>query len=98
MGQLPKSRVAPGTVFSVTGTDFAGPITIKRGKPRKPEYMKKYICDFVSFSVKAVHIKAVMDLSAEAFIASLRRFTAREASLLIYVVITAQTSWVLTMN
>ena len=33
MGQLPKSRVTPGTVFSVTGTDFAGPITIKRGKP-----------------------------------------------------------------
>ena len=60
----------------MTGTDFAGPITIKRGKPRKPEYTKGYICVFVSFSVKAVHIVAVTDLSAEAFIACLRRFIA----------------------
>jgi len=72
MEQLFKSRVTPGTVFNMSGTDFAGPIMIKRGKPRKPEYVKAYICVFVSFSVKAVHIEVVTDLSAEAFIACLR--------------------------
>lgn len=34
MGQLPKSRVIPGYPFEGIGTDFAGPITTKRGATR----------------------------------------------------------------
>ena len=39
--------------------------------------MKTYISVFVSFSVKAVHLELVSDLTSEAFIAYLRCFVAR---------------------
>ena len=39
--------------------------------------MKAYIGVFVSFSVKAVHIELISDLTSGAFIACLRQFIAR---------------------
>ena len=57
--------------------DYAGPIQIKYGFVRKPTIVKAYICIFVSLSVKAVHLELVSDLTAEAFLAALRRFIAR---------------------
>lgn len=77
MGQLPKYRVTPGHVFDVVGTDFAGPITINQGNPRKPRRIKAYICVFVCMSTKAIHLEAVMGLSTDDFMACLRRFIAR---------------------
>ena len=77
MGQLPKERITPDAVFSKVGLDYAGPVYLKRGSPRKPVITKAYICVFVSLSVKAVHIEAVSDLTSDAFIACLRRFVAR---------------------
>lgn len=77
MGQLPMERVTPDVVFNKISVDYAGPVYIKRGAARKPTILKAYICIFVSLSVKAVHLELVSDLTAEAFLACLRRFIAR---------------------
>ncbi len=39
--------------------------------------VKNYLCVFVDFVVKAVHLELVTDMTAEAFVATLRRFIAR---------------------
>ena len=80
MGQLPKKRLAPGSVFDEVGVDYAGPVLIKYGHVRKPTVVKAWICVFVSFSMKAVHLEPVSDLTSEAFLACLRRFTARRGN------------------
>ncbi|XP_058448694.1 uncharacterized protein LOC131428666 [Malaya genurostris] len=76
IGQLPVSRVIPSRPFSVTGVDYAGPLYLrpihKRAAPAKA-----YLCVFVCFSTKAVHLELVSDLSTQAFLCSLRRFIAR---------------------
>jgi len=77
MGQLPIERLTPGPVFDKVGIDFAGPVQTKYAHVRKPVIVKSYVCLFVSLSVKAVHLEPVSDLTSDAFIAALRRFTAR---------------------
>ena len=77
IGQLPIERLTPGPVFDKIGIDFAGPIQVKYAHVRKPVIVKAYVCLFVSLSVKAVHLEPVSDLTTDAFIAALRRFTAR---------------------
>ena len=77
MGPLPASRVK-GSIhpFDRAGLDFAGPIWMHfntRGK--RP--VKVYLCVFVCFLTKACHLEVVSDLSANAFIAALKRFFAR---------------------
>ena len=76
-GQLPQELITPGSVFERVGVDYAGPINIKYGFVRRPTIVKAYVCLFVSLTVKAVHLELVSDLTTEAFIAALRRFTAR---------------------
>ena len=77
MGQLPAKRITPDLVFNNVGVDYAGPIYVKRGATRRPCIVKAYVAVFVSLTVKAVHLEAVSDLTAEAFVACLRRFVAR---------------------
>lgn len=77
MGELPASRTQPARPFSIVGLDYAGPLLTKRGNPRKPTMVKTFICIFVCFSSRAVHIEVVSDLSTPAFLAALRRFVAR---------------------
>ena len=77
MGQLPSSRVIPSPAFSKTGIDYAGPFTLKKGYTRKPVLIKAYMCIFVCFCFKAVHLEVVSDLSTESFIAALKRFISR---------------------
>ena len=77
LGQLPAERVTPASTFDKVGVDYAGPFQIKFGHVRKPTVLKAYICLFVCLAVKAVHLELVSDLTAEAFIAALRRFVAR---------------------
>lgn len=76
MGELPPPRVKPSRPFTHTGVDFCGPFFVTnliRGRsPRKV-----YVCVFICFSVKAVHLEIVSDLSTNAFIAGLRRFISR---------------------
>ena len=62
MGQLPETRIKPSPPFSVTGIDFAGPFTTKRGKPRKPNRLKSYVCLFVCFATKCIHLELCSDL------------------------------------
>ncbi|XP_050535031.1 uncharacterized protein LOC126902051 [Daktulosphaira vitifoliae] len=76
MGQLPAARVSANRPFTHTGIDFAGPIMIKVGI-RKSTLIKTYVSVFVCLSTKAVHLEPVSDLSADAFMACLRRFISR---------------------
>lgn len=76
MGSLPKERVTVNRPFSKCGVDFCGPIPTYlriRGKPPTKSYLAVFIC----LSIKAVHIEVVTDLTTDAFIAALKRFSGR---------------------
>ncbi|KMQ87813.1 hypothetical protein RF55_12812 [Lasius niger] len=77
MGNLPKERVTPSRPFLRTGVDYAGPIFIRTTKGRGHRSHKGFIAVFVCFTTKAVHLEAASDYTTEAFLAALRRFTAR---------------------
>lgn len=77
MGDLPRARVLPARPFFTTGVDFAGPLLIKDGVLRTRKLVKAYICIFVCFVTKAVHIELVGDLTKESFLNCLKRFIAR---------------------
>ncbi|XP_055604936.1 uncharacterized protein LOC129753165 [Uranotaenia lowii] len=76
IADLPTSRVAPRRPFAVSGVDYCGPVYIK-SLVRNRGPTKAYVCIFVCFTTRAVHIELVSDLSTPAFIAALRRFSAR---------------------
>ncbi|XP_076676250.1 uncharacterized protein LOC143373173 [Andrena cerasifolii] len=76
MRNLPVSRVTPSRAFSTCGVDYAGPFSI-REKSRCRVIIKAYLCVFVCFATKAVHLELASDLTTEAFLNSLRRFIAR---------------------
>ncbi|XP_062535031.1 uncharacterized protein LOC134204220 [Armigeres subalbatus] len=75
-GQLPQRRITPSKPFTVTCVDYAGPVYLKPAHKRASA-IKAYICVFVCFATKAVHIELVSSLSTAAFIAALRRFVSR---------------------
>ena len=77
MGQLPADRVQRVPPFSVVGLDFAWSFLYKRSNPRKPTMVKAYVCIFVCFVTKAVHIELSSDLTSEAFLASFYRYSSR---------------------
>ena len=64
----------PTPPFTITGIDYAGPFTLKKGHTSKLVLVKAYLALFICFATKAVHIEIVSDL---AFLASLKRFIAR---------------------
>ncbi|XP_043064523.1 uncharacterized protein LOC122320480 [Drosophila ficusphila] len=75
MADLPKERVDSCKAFTVTGVDYCGPFMYKpEGRKRQP--LKCYICIFICFATKAVHMELVADLSTPTFLAALRRFIA----------------------
>nr|XP_022908285.1 uncharacterized protein LOC111419670 [Onthophagus taurus] len=77
MGDLPSQRVTPAPPFSTTGVDYAGPFLLKDRKGRGSKTSKCYICLFVCFITRAIHLELVSDLTSECFIAALRRFVGR---------------------
>ena len=77
MGELPEERITASPAFDVTGLDFAGPFTLKKGHTWKPVYIKAYTCIFICFSTRAIHIEVISDLTTPAFIAGLLRFVSR---------------------
>jgi hypothetical protein len=77
IGNLPKSRVEPTRPFSISGVDYAGPIYIKECRGRSKRTVKAYICVFVCFSTKAVHLELVGDLTTQTFLNALKRFISR---------------------
>lgn len=77
MAALPEERTVLSRPFANTGVDFAGPMEIKSFTGRYCRITKGYVCLFVCFSTKAIHLEAVSDLSTPAFLAALARFIAR---------------------
>ncbi|XP_055855990.1 uncharacterized protein LOC129919164 [Episyrphus balteatus] len=76
MGDLPAARLTQSRPFLCCGVDFCGPINTYYKIRGKVPY-KTYVAVFVCFSSKAVHLEAVSDLSADAFIAALKRMIGR---------------------
>ncbi|XP_033222579.1 uncharacterized protein LOC117176447 [Belonocnema kinseyi] len=76
MGNLPESRVTPKCAFCTCGVDGAGTFQIK-GAVRSKVTRKAYMCIFVCFVTKAVHIELAKDLSTDGFLTCLRRFVSR---------------------
>jgi len=71
MREQPTARIPLARPLSVVRLDFAGPVMYKEGNLWKPTMKKDYICAYVCFVVKAVHL----DLT-DAFLASLHLFVA----------------------
>jgi hypothetical protein len=55
---------------------------IRRGSPRSKGRVKCYMAELISLCTKAVHIELGSNLMTEAFLAALRRFTARRGKVL----------------
>ncbi|KAG5862400.1 hypothetical protein JTB14_006607 [Gonioctena quinquepunctata] len=77
MGNLPAQRINMAKPFSYVGGDYGGPFHITMGKGKGIKSQKAYICLFICFATKAIHIELASDLSSDAFIAALRRFISR---------------------
>ena len=73
MPNLPEERVKQSPPFAYTGVDYFGPLYCKG--PNKQE--KVWVALFTCFSVRAVHLELVKDMSSESFICAFRRFVAR---------------------
>ena len=63
--------------FVHVGVDDCGPFFVKELRARSQIQLKTYVAIFVCLATKAVHLELADDLSAEAFIACLKRFFAR---------------------
>lgn len=77
MGNLPKHRLTPSRPFLFTGIDFMGPVLLKDRLTRNFKTVKAWVCLFICFSTRAVHLELVGDLSTNSFFAALRRFFSR---------------------
>ncbi|XP_029163433.1 uncharacterized protein LOC114934891 [Nylanderia fulva] len=77
MGDLPRARVTPSRPFQHTGVDLAGPVWLRTTRGRGHKAYKGFLVVFVCFSSRAVHLEAVSDYTAEAFLAAFRRFVSR---------------------
>lgn len=77
MSDLPIERVTPNKPFLITGVDLAGPFLIKDSKLRNRKFIKAYLCLFVCFSTRAVHLEPLSDMTTETFLNALKRFTSR---------------------
>ena len=77
MGNLPSSRVIPSPPFNHCGIDYAGPFYVKDRRAKGFKKFKSYICLFVCFATKAIHLELVSDLTTASFLSALRRFISR---------------------
>ncbi|XP_062529977.1 uncharacterized protein LOC134200667 isoform X2 [Bombyx mori] len=77
MGNLPRERLQPGFPFLRCGVDYAGPVFILNRRGRGARLQKSYICLFVCFASRAVHLELVTDLSSDAYLLALKRFISR---------------------
>lgn len=80
MAPLPKGRFHQGKAFTQVGVDYAGPFLIKESRRRNAALGKAYLCLFVCFTTKALHLELVSSLSTPAFLAALDRFVARRGA------------------
>jgi len=72
---LPQFRIQEEPAFTCCGIDFAGPLFVKtQGLVAEK---KVWICLYTCSVVRAVHLDLVPNMTADAFLRSFRRFTAR---------------------
>lgn len=77
MGELPSARVRPEKPFNHVGCDIGGPFYIKESLRKNAKIHKAYLCLFICFSTKAVHLEVLSDLTTDCFLAALDRFVSR---------------------
>lgn len=77
MGNLPPERITPTFPFNQCGVDYAGPMLILNRKGRGSRIIKGYVCLFICFVTRAVHLELVSDLSSDSYLLALKRFIAR---------------------
>lgn len=77
MAALPSERTALDRPFTTTGVDFAGPFDVKSFTGRACKITKGYVCIFVCFATKAIHLEATSDLSTATFLLAFQRFVSR---------------------
>ena len=77
MAALPAERTTLTRPFAATGIDFAGPYDIKNYTGRACLITKGYVCVFVCFATKAIHLAAASDLTTQAFMAAFAHFFSR---------------------
>lgn len=77
MANLPLERIEVGYPFIRCGVDYTGPIFILNRKGRGVKLEKAYICLFIYFSTKAIHLELVTDLSSKAYLLAFKRFISR---------------------
>lgn len=81
MADLPSARVVGNLKpFTNCAIDYTGELITKFNKGKGAKSVKSYASIFVCMSTKAIHIELVSDLTADAFIAALRRFVARRGN------------------
>ncbi|GFX43096.1 integrase catalytic domain-containing protein [Trichonephila clavipes] len=76
MADLSAARVTACRVFSQVGIDYFGPFQLKTFSGKCRQIRKVYVCVFICFTVKAIHLELVSDLTTEAFLAALKWFVA----------------------
>ncbi|XP_055309917.1 uncharacterized protein LOC129573454, partial [Sitodiplosis mosellana] len=67
--------------FTISGTDFRGPFMMQMSNNGRLKTTKGYVAIFICFSTRAVHLEAVSDLNAAAFVAAFRRFISRRGNI-----------------
>lgn len=77
MGSLPKQRVTAWGPFKKVGVDFADPISIKNSLIRRAIETKGYICIFVCFATKAIHLELASDITTKTFLACFKKLFSR---------------------
>ncbi|XP_075170227.1 uncharacterized protein LOC142242533 [Haematobia irritans] len=77
MAALPPERTTLRRPFHSTGIDFAGPFEIRSFAGRGYKINKGYVCVFICFATKAIHLEATSSLSTAAFLAAFQRFVSR---------------------
>lgn len=80
MAVLPKQRTKPQDPFSVVGVDYMGPIGLCSKTGRNPVITKGYVCVFVCFCTRAIHLELVSSATTISFMQALRRFIARRGT------------------
>ncbi|XP_052746235.1 uncharacterized protein LOC112051537 [Bicyclus anynana] len=79
MGNLPSERITPTFPFYRCGVDYGGPISILNRKGKGAKTTKAYICIFICFATRAVHLELVSDLTAKAYLLALSRLISRRS-------------------
>lgn len=74
MVELPPPRLNQVEPFRCIGVDFGGPFLMTMCRIWGAKYTKAYLCLFVCFAVKALHLEFVSDLSSESLQTALKRF------------------------